>query len=119
MGTVVKVALGIVLGVAALIVGCTALVGSSIEEAEEEQQRQGITRAQFRGIELGATARQVRRRLGRPTDAQRFEQAGIEGLTEPTRSSCIYYGERGKGLLEGATFQLCFTDGQLDSKNAY
>jgi hypothetical protein len=117
--TVLKVALGIVLGATVLIGGCVALIGAGVDEANDEQKKKGITAREFRSVPLDSSRAEVRQRLGRPENAQAFEQAGIDGLTEPSRSSCIYYPEKGKDILEGRTFQLCFTNGRLDSKNIY
>jgi hypothetical protein len=117
--TVLKVALGVLLGFAVLIGGCVALIGAGVDEADKEQRKKGISVSEFRSMQLGSSQAEVRRRLGKPEDAQQFEQAGIEGLTQPSRSSCVYYPEKGKALFEGRSFQLCFTDGRLDSKNIY
>ena len=43
----------------------------------------------------------------------------FEGGKSNEKSSCIYYPEKGKGIGEGKSFQLCFTNGKLDSKNVY
>jgi hypothetical protein len=118
-GTVWKVMLGVFLGGCLLIGGCVALLASSVEEADEEQKKKGITLQQFRSVEQGATQEEVEAELGKPEDAQEFEQEIPELQTGTQRSSCIYYPEKGKGIGEGRSFQLCFDNGKLTSKNAY
>jgi hypothetical protein len=120
MGTILKVALGVVLGVVVLIAGCTALLGVGVEQAEREASEGGITAAEFRAIDQRATQDEVERELGEPEDAQEFEQRlpnALGGGRE--QSSCIYYPESGQPLFEGASYQLCFRNGRLESKNAY
>ena len=119
MKTVLKVAAGIVLGLTVLIVGCSALVATGIDEAEDERQEKGITASQFRGIPQGTTEGAVRTELGEPEDAQEFEQNIPQLDTGTRRSSCIYYPEKGEELFEGRSFQFCFDGGKLTSKNAY
>lgn len=120
MKTVVKVALGLVVGSLVLIGGCVALIGAGVDEADKEQRRKGITLREFRSVQMGSSRADVRTELGKPEDAQHFENAGIEGLEgSASRGSCVYYPEKGKGILEGRSFQLCFTNGRLDSKNVY
>lgn len=119
MKTILKIALGIVLGVVVLIVGCSALFAAGVDEAEDERTKEGITRAEFRSVKQGTRQRAVRQRLGKPESAQEFEQQIPEIQNTPRRSSCIYYPERGKPLFEGRSFQFCFDAGRLTSKNAY
>ena len=119
MRTVLKIAIVVVLGLTVLIVGCVAVLGAGIEEADQEQRRQGITLAQFREVEQGTGQSVIERRFGPPEDAQEFENQVPEIQDQPARSSCIYYPERGKGIGEGRSFQFCFDEGRLTSKNAY
>lgn len=118
-GTVTKILLGMVLGGLVLIVGCVALLGAGINEAEKEQQKKGITLAEFRSVKQGTPQADVVAQLGEPESAQEFENQIPELQDAPTRSSCIYYPEKGKPLFEGRSFQLCFDNGKLTSKNAY
>lgn len=116
-----KVLAGIVAGGLVLIAGCAgcvALIGSGVDEAEDEAQEHAISKAEFDSIEIGTTQAQVEKRLGVPEDSQEFEQKGF-GNNAPQGSSCIYYNETGKDLFEGESFQFCFTEEKLDSKNAY
>ncbi len=113
--TVLKVTLGVVLGFCLLIGGCAALVGVGLNT----EQTDGITRAEFDSIAQGTSQSSIEDRLGAPEDKQEFESQIPELQDEPSSSSCIYYPEKGKKILEGASFQLCFDDGRLTSKNAY
>jgi hypothetical protein len=115
----VLVGLGICLAAGALIVGCTALIGAGVDEAEKEQNKKGITLSEFRNIKQGATQDDVEAKLGPPEDSQEFEQQIPELQGQPSRSSCIYYPEKNKPLFEGRSFQLCFDEGKLTAKNAY
>jgi hypothetical protein len=114
-GTFLKVVLGVVLGGLILIGGCIALVGAGLSSEETD----GITRSQFDSIEQGTEQSEIEDKHGEPEDAQEFESEIPELQDQPSRSSCIYYPEKGKPILEGQSFQLCFDDGKLTSKNAY
>jgi hypothetical protein len=52
-------------------------------------------------------------------DSQEFEQEIPEIQDQPERSSCIYYPEKDRPLFEGDSYQFCFDNGKLTSKNAY
>ena len=58
-GTFLKVMLGVMIGGLVLIVGCVALIAGGVNEAEQELEAQGITRAEFRSIEQGTTQEDV------------------------------------------------------------
>jgi hypothetical protein len=118
-GTVWKVMLGVVLGFCLLIGGCVALIGVGVNEADKEQKKKGITLKQFRSVKQGTSQADVEAELGTPEDAQEFEQEIPELDTGTQRSSCIYYPEKGKGIGEGRSFQLCFDNDKLTSKNVY
>ena len=110
------VAGAIILTFVVAIVGCAALIGAGVDEAEDDAQEHAITRAEFNSVDQGTSQAQIEERLGEPDDSQEFENkfgGQVQG------SSCIYYNEEGKELFEGASFQFCFTEGKLDSKNAY
>ena len=117
--TVLKVMLGVFLAFALLIGGCIALVGVGVNEADKEQKKKGITLSEFRSVKQGTTQKEVEAEFGKPEDAQEFEQEIPELDTGNQKSSCIYYPEKGKGIGEGRSFQLCFDNGKLTSKNAY
>ncbi len=117
--TVLKVMLGMILGTFVLIIGCTALLAGGVNEAQKDQDAKGISAAEFSAIEQGSTQQQVEATLGEPESAQQFEQQIPELQSQPSSSSCIYYPEKGEPLFEGQSFQLCFDNGALTSKNAY
>lgn len=119
MKTILKIALGIILGLVVVIVGCSALFAAGVDEAEDEATRNGITIREFRSVEQGTRQRAVERRFGEPEDSQEFEQEIPELQDGPSRSSCIYYPEKGQPLFEGRSFQFCFDERRLTSKNAY
>lgn len=102
-----------------LIVGCVAVIGVGVDSADKDQKKKGITLGQFSAQKAGKSESAVRGELGKPDDAQQFEDAGVEGIADPSKSSCIYYPEKGKGIGDGRSFQLCFTNAKLDSKNVY
>jgi hypothetical protein len=119
--TFLKVMLALTIVGLVAIVGCTALIAGTANEIGKEldaqQAEHAISRVQFDGLELGATQESVIADLGKqPEDRQDFESTGVLD-DEPQNSSCIYYNVAGGTF--GDTFQLCFTDGKLDSKNAY
>lgn len=116
MKTFLKVVLGIIVGGLVLIGGCVAIIGGAVDEAEDEAQEHAITRSEFNSIGQGATQSAVEKQLGDPEDSQEFEQRFGK---KAQGSSCIYYNEEGQDLFEGESYQLCFTDGKLDSKNVY
>jgi hypothetical protein len=107
--------LEVVIGGTVLIVGCTALIAGGLES----EQTDGITRSQFGSISQGTQQTAIEDKYGEPENAQEFEQQIPELQDQPSKSSCIYYPEKGKKILEGSSFQLCFDDGRLTSKNAY
>jgi len=110
----------VVLGLV-FVVGCSALliagIGGAVNELNEEQRQHAITRAQFDALEIGMTEQQVRESTGKaPEDRQNFESEGFLN-EEPEKSSCIYYNKDGGEFLD--SFQLCFDNGKLTSKNEY
>ncbi len=112
-GTFLKVVLGVIVGSLIIIGGCTALIGIGLNSKSDK----GITRAQFDAVPQGTSQADVETQLGKPENAQQFENK-IPGL-DTSKSSCVYYQEKGKKILEGNSFQLCFDGGALTSKNAY
>jgi hypothetical protein len=114
-GTFLKVVLGVVIGGTVLIGGCAALIAGGLES----EQKKGITRAEFDSISQRTTQSEIEEKFGQPENAQDFETQIPELQDQPSRSSCIYYPEKGRKILEGQSFQLCFDDGRLTSKNAY
>jgi hypothetical protein len=109
----------VILGGIVLIVGCSALFAVGLDEAEKEEAKNAITPAEFRSVQQGTSQSAVERRFGEPQDSQEFEQEIPEIQDQPERSSCIYYPEKDKELFEGDSYQFCFDNGKLTSKNAY
>jgi hypothetical protein len=117
MKTVLKVALGMVLGMVVLVAGCAALVGGAANEVDKELKREqnanAITNAQARSLKLGTTRAKVEQRFGAPRDTQESENAGLG------KDSCVYYNVKGGKTFD--SWQLCFegdgTAGKLRSKN--
>jgi adenine-specific DNA methylase len=95
------------------------IIGAGVDEAQKEVNKQGITQAEFDSIEQGTTQQEVERQLGTPEDSQEFEQEIPAFQNQPSRSSCIYYPEKDQPLFEGQSFQFCFDEERLTSKNAY
>lgn len=114
-----KVALGIVVGLLVLIVGCAALIGGAADEVDEqlkqEQNEHSITNTQARSVSLGTTRGAIESRFGRPEDIQEGQTSGLGS------DSCIYYNVRNGEILD--SWQFCFdgagADGTLSGKNRY
>jgi hypothetical protein len=113
------VTLGVLLGGTLLVGGCVAIIGIGADEAQKERNRKGINQSEFDSIQQGMSQQEVEQRLGPPKDSQEFEQNIPELQDQPFRSSCIYYPEKNQPLFEGQSFQFCFDEGKLTSKNAY
>jgi hypothetical protein len=102
-----------------LVAGSMFLVACDVEEeVRKEQAKHAITLRQFRSVEFGTSQAEVERKLGRPEDKQEFE-GKILPEEETQHSSCIYYNEKGAEAFEGRSFQFCFDEGKLTSKNSY
>ncbi|MGB0121360.1 MAG: hypothetical protein WBP55_10450 [Solirubrobacterales bacterium] len=103
------------------VVGCSALliggVNEAVNELNEEQEQHAISKSMFNRIEIGMTEKQVRELTGKvPEDRQSFESEGFLS-EEPSTSKCIYYNKSGGEFLD--SFQLCFDEGKLRSKNDF
>jgi outer membrane protein assembly factor BamE (lipoprotein component of BamABCDE complex) len=100
---------------ATIIAGCclifAAFVGAESSGCEEidksEQSSAKVTRKKARQIRLGDTKREVRNVLGRPQKTDHMEFQGM-------RMDCWYYG-----VLAERSWQFCFNNGRLESKNRY
>lgn len=123
--TGLKVVIGIMVGIFVLgivgFIGCTVLLGVGVNEAvnelNEEQAKHAITKAQYNAIPLGMTEKQVQESTGKtPEDRQAFESEGYLSK-EPGKSTCVYYNQADGEFLD--TFQLCFDNGKLTSKNDF
>lgn len=110
MKTILKiVAAGIILLVLA-IGGCAALIGGAVNEAQKDQDKNGVTAAQFKTVHNGMSEADLRQKFGKPDDRQVTKAKGFN-------STCVYYPVAGGDL--GDSFQFCFTNGALDSKSKY
>lgn len=117
MKTVLKVALGLILGMVVIIGGCTALFAGGVNEAQKESDKTAITLEDYQSVKTGqATRDEVVERFGEPSDASEFSTE-VEGLKDPVGSECIYYNRRGD---LASIFQFCFeiNSGKLESKSA-
>ena len=104
-----------------LIGGCSAILIGAANEAvndlNDEQQQHAITRADYNALSIGMTEEEVRQSTGKaPEDRQNFESEGFLN-DEPEKSSCIYYNKADGEFLD--TYQLCFDNGKLTSKNDF
>lgn len=117
--TILKIFIGLCLAGLVFVIGCAALVGTAVNDAvnnlNAEQEKSAITRAQFKQLHLGMTEKQVKKQLGKkPQDRQDLQSEGVlDG--EPSNSACIYYNKADGEWLD--TYQLCFDNGRLTSKN--
>lgn len=115
MKTIFKVFAGLTLFGALAIGGCALLVGKGVEDATKESDKAAITEKQFRSVKIGDRKSSVLKELGKPADKDsvEFEVPEIDGSSSTSRTDCVYYNRKGE-LLSG--YQLCFTDGRLESK---
>lgn len=120
MKTVLKVALGVILALVVLIVGCTAILAGGADqvadEIDKQQRANSITLEQYRAVKTGISQAGLEKRLGEPSDAQEFESE-VPELDAKSKGSCIYYNRRGGEI--GDLFQFCFENGKLSSKSSY
>lgn len=92
----------------ALFFALTAAEGSGCEEIDKSEQSSAkVTKAKVKKIQLGDSKKRVRKVLGKPENTDRQE---VEGLT----MECWYYG-----VLADRSWQFCFDNGKLSSKNRY
>jgi len=104
----------LLIGTCALIV---AGVDNAVNELNEEQERSAISKAQYDALEIGMTQREVIASTGKqPEDRQTFQSESFLD-EEPANSSCIYYNQEGGEFLD--SYQLCFDEGVLTSKNVW
>lgn len=121
MKSVVKIAIGVVLGGVLLIAGCAALISAgaddAVKELNAEQEAHAITKERFDSTKIGWSEARVIKHAGKePEDKQEFNDESFVD-NEPQQSSCIYYNRKGGDF--GDVFQFCFDAGKLRSKNAY
>ena len=117
--TGLKIFAGITAVILVGIIGCSVLVvggvNKVVNELNAEQEKHAITQSQFEALDIGMTQAEVRDSTGKaPEDRQNFESEGFLN-EEPTSSSCVYYNQADGEFLD--TYQLCFDEGLLTSKN--
>lgn len=119
MKTILKVALGLMLGVVVLIAGCVAIIGAGVDKAQKDSDKTAITAQQYGSAKTGsATRKQIESEFGSPKTSDEIQAEGIKGIPESNfKQSCMYYTR--KGAL-ASLFQFCFGgDGVLRSKASY
>jgi len=120
MKTILKIAAGMLVASCVLIGGCVALVGSAANSADKQMQadhdKAAITKTQLHSVHMGDSKDSVIAELGTPDDSQHMESSSEFG---DSTNDCIYYNVKGKDWTDLDRYQLCFSDGKLDSKNQY
>lgn len=122
MRTVVKIALGIVLGLTVVIVGCSAILGAGVDKAQKNSDRTAITPADYRAVTSSDSRQQVIDRLGKPQSADEIDQTLPKDLRTAVKKgeedlACIYYGRKGH---LASIFQFCFDgNGKCQSKSRF
>lgn len=119
--TGLKIFAGICAAGLVFVIGCSALViggvNDAVNELDAQQKEHAITKGQFNALDIGMTEQQVRQSTGKaPEDRQDFESEGVI-TDEPSSSSCVYYNQADGEFLD--SYQLCFDEGRLTSKNSY
>lgn len=107
--TVLKVALGVILGLTVLIVGCSALVSSGLDS---QQKKHAITNAEYRSVKRGDKRAAIVADFGKPSSADEYRDK-VAGLS----SDCIYYNLKDESV--GSFGQFCFERGRVRSKSRY
>ena len=105
IGTLIKVGVLVV-----IVIVVVAAIGLG-KSASDSQKKSDAVTANIGMISMGMTKDQVISILGTPEDQQHFESqfAGTQST-----SDCIYYGS-----LSSTSYQFCFDNGKLTSKNTY
>jgi predicted small secreted protein len=104
-----RIALGIVtLWVLAVVIGgCATGNGSGPDLSGSDTSNTDAVAAHWQEIHYGMSKDEVTALIGTPDDSQHMESQGYS-------SDCIYYGS-----LSLTSYQFCFENGSLDSKNQY
>jgi len=91
-----------------LVIGGCSIAAFSVGNSLDKSDKAGKEATKWMpSVTLGMTRAQVVSLLGKPESDQSFNN-------DYENSSCIYYG-----TLSENNWQLCFTNGRLDSKNRY
>jgi uncharacterized protein YxeA len=110
MKTILKIVVGIVIAAIVLVVGLIALIGGAANEVQKESDQHSITKAQYESVKKGTSLKDVKAKLGEPSDKQNTQ---VEGLGE---QDCIYYNKEGE---IASMYQFCFDNKRLASKSSY
>lgn len=102
MKLALKITLGVALAIAALSVGCGALVSVGFNEVQKATDKHAITQAQFDSVKTGARGNTRKRILARFGEPQVVE---FEEQQPPGQRDCIYYNRRGELI---STYEFCF-----------
>jgi hypothetical protein len=108
-GIVLAIVAASVVACILLLGGCALLLQAGIDAVEDEVDERAITKGQFDSIVPGDTESSVRIRLGKPLSEDTYARKDLE---------CLYYAEKGEGILSIDDFEFCFRDGVLVSKHA-
>jgi len=114
MKTVLKIALGVILGLTVLIVGCSALLGSAVDDVEKDSQKNAKTVQEIRKAHLGDTRADIERRLGKPASTQESTSTS-DRPNDDIGDAYIYYPVKGGGILD--RWQLVFDGDKLITRN--
>lgn len=105
IGTLIKVGILIV-----VIVVVVAAIGLG-KSATDSQKKSDAVTAKIGQVSMGMSKDQVISILGTPEDQQHFES---QFMGQQSTNDCIYYGS-----LSSTSYQFCFDNGKLTSKNSY
>lgn len=109
-----KIALGVLLAGAVLLVGCGALLNVGFNGVQSVADEHAITQAQFDSVKSGPRGNSRKRILSRFGDPQVVEEP--PGQAPAADADCIYYNRRGNFL---STYELCFdSHDRVKSKTA-
>lgn len=91
-----------------LFFALVAAESSGCEEIDKSEESSAqVTKAKVDKVKIGDSKKRVRKILGKPESTDKQE---VEGLT----MECMYYG-----VLADRSWQFCFENGKLSSKNRY
>lgn len=109
VGSAIKWFVITIVAIVAIVI-VVAAVGLGKAGSDSQKASKNVS-AHISEIHLGMTKDEVVGILGTPEDSQHFESA-FAGTT--STNDCIYYGS-----LSETSYQFCFDNGSLTSKNTY
>lgn len=110
--TVLKVALGVILGLTVLIVGCSALVSTGLDS---QQKKNAITNEEYQSVKRGDPKDQLISDFGKPNSSDQYRDK-IQGVGK-IESDCAYWNLSEEDV--GSFAQVCFQGGRVQSKSRY